>query len=131
MADDLEAFPARVAPQAQRPPEVGTVARCRRWLRAGFDGGTAEEPGSQILARLVIFVILAGSLLAMLETEASLWHDAAVASAFQLLDRALLVFFVLEYGLRLWAAGEAATLRGWPGGLLWGGGTWALWGHMW
>src|SRR3546814_19086902 len=83
MADDLEAFPARVAPQAQRPPEVGTVARCRRWLRAGFDGGTAEEPGSQILARLVIFVILAGSLLAMLETEASLWHDAAVASAFQ------------------------------------------------
>src|SRR3546814_13690725 len=112
MADDLEAFPARVAPQAQRPPEVGTVARCRRWLRAGFDGGTAEEPGSQILARLVIFVILAGPLLAMLETEASLWHDAAVASAFPLLDRALTVFFVPASGLPTSCDGGAGPWRG-------------------
>ncbi|MEO3430160.1 ion transporter [Pelagibius sp. CAU 1746] len=105
---------------------TGLAGRCRRWLRAGFDGGAADQPGSIYLARLVVFVILVGSVLAMAETEPSLWRDRDVAAALHLLDWALLVFFVLEYLLRFWAAGEIAAWRGWRGRLIWMTRPWHL-----
>src|SRR3546814_16534238 len=55
----------------------------------------------------------------MLETEQSLWHDEDLAATFRLLDRALLVFFLLEYLLRFGAAGEVDTFQGWRGRLRW------------
>ncbi len=67
-----------------------------------------------------------GSLIAMLETEQSLWHDKDVAAAFRLMDRALLVFFSLEYLLRFWAAGEVESWQGWRGRLRWALRPWHL-----
>src|SRR3546814_7260188 len=61
----------------------GVLIRIRRWLRAGFDGSAADQPGSVYVARLVVVVILAGSGIAMLETEQSLWRDEEMAAAFR------------------------------------------------
>jgi len=104
----------------------GVLIRIRRWLRAGFDGGAVDQPGSAAVARLIVFVILTGSLIAMLETERSLWHDEDVAAAFRLLDGMLLAFFSLEYLLRFWAAGEVEACRGWRGRLKWALRPWHL-----
>ena len=104
----------------------GFLIRIRRWLRAGFDGGAADQPGSAAVARLIVFVILVGSLIAMLETEQSLWSDEEVAAAFRLLDGMLLAFFSLEYLLRFWAAGEIEAFRGWRGRLRWALRPWHL-----
>src|SRR3546814_13677875 len=95
----------------------GVLIRIRRWLRAGFDGSAADQPGSVYVARLVVVVILAGSGIAMLETEQSLWRDEEMAAAFLLLDRLLLAFFSIEYLLRFWTAGEVAAWRSWRGRL--------------
>src|SRR3546814_19894696 len=97
----------------------GVLIRIRRWLRAGFDGSAADQPGSVYVARLVVVVILAGSGIAMLETEQSLWRDEEMAAAFRLLDRILLAFFSIEYLLRFWTAGEVAAWRRWRGRLVW------------
>src|SRR3546814_16972659 len=104
----------------------GVLIRIRRWLRAGFDGSAADQPGSVYVARLVVVVILAGSGIAMLETEQSLWRDEEMAAAFRLLDRILLAFFSIEYLLRFWTAGEVAAWRRWRGRLVWMARPWHL-----
>lgn len=102
------------------------LIRMRRWLRVGFDGGASDQPGSVYVARLVVIVILAGSVIAMLETEQSLWRDEHMAAAFRLLDRILLAFFSIEYLLRFWTAGEVAAWRSWRGRLVWMTRPWHL-----
>lgn len=109
---------------AERTGERGAampsvLIRIRRWLKAGFEGGTADQPGSSYVARVIVLVILAGSVIAMLETEQNLWRDTDVATAFRLLDRALLAFFSLEYLLRFWTADESQAFPGWRGRLKW------------
>src|SRR3546814_13912671 len=69
---------------------------------------------------------LAGSGIAMLETEQSLWRDEEMAAAFRLLDRILLAFFSIEYLLRFWTAGEVAAWRSWRGRLVWLARPWHL-----
>src|SRR3546814_2565410 len=69
---------------------------------------------------------LAGSGIAMLETEQSLWRDEEMAAAFRLLDRILLAFFSIEYLLRFWTAGEVAAWRSWRGRLVWMARPWHL-----
>ena len=118
------AAPAERRTEASRLP--ATILRCRRWLKAGFDGGAIDQPGSWIVSRLVILVILAGSLIAMIETEKDLWRDESLAVTFHVLDRALLAFFMLEYGLRFWVAGEESKWRGWRGRLQWMTRPWHL-----
>ena len=91
--------------------------RARHWLQASFSGSRRE--GSIWPNRIVAFVILVGSLLAILETEPDLRGLPMAALFFSLLNPALIAFFVAEYCLRLWAVGVDAQYVGWRGALRW------------
>lgn len=57
-------------------------------------------------------MILAACTVTVLETEETLVADRAIRRLFQTLDLCFVVFFSVEYALRIWAAGEIERFRG-------------------
>jgi len=75
--------------------------------------GSGLSPVNQVMVGLVLVSVA----LFVLGTEPSLSEQWG--GFLQSLDLSVAVLFALEYGARLWAAGEIAHYRGWRGRLRW------------
>ena len=87
----------------------------RRWLYIQLDAAAWPGPALSPVNRIVAVAILAASAVAVLETEPDLRSEYGLV--FGVLDIVFGLFFVCEYAVRVWAAGEDPHFAGFTGRL--------------